>query len=176
MASLADKPIRRVDPLAPTAFDNALAIGALAMLVALLAALWRGQGEWHLLSGLVWFHLATIAIALVLTPAMLVRRRGTRSHRQLGYVWLAAMVSTAIASLFIRQINAGTFSYIHLLSVLTLVVCTRLVLKARRHDAKGHRSEVRGIVLGALLIAGFFTFPFNRLLGQWLAGLPALAG
>jgi hypothetical protein len=24
------------------------------------------------------------------------------------------------------------------------------------------------MVLGALLIAGFFTFPFNRLLGHWL--------
>ena len=27
---------------------------------------------------------------------------------------------------------------------------------------------VRGLVIGALLIAGFFTFPFNRLLGSWL--------
>ena len=31
-----------------------------------------------------------------------------------------------------------------------------------------HRRSVHGMVIGALLIAGFFTFPFNRLLGAWL--------
>jgi len=29
---------------------------------------------------------------------------------------------------------------------------------------------VRGLIIGALLIAGFFTFPFHRLLGHWLFG------
>jgi uncharacterized membrane protein len=33
---------------------------------------------------------------------------------------------------------------------------------------KRHRRSVRAMVTGALLIAGFFTFPFNRLLGHWL--------
>jgi uncharacterized membrane protein len=31
-----------------------------------------------------------------------------------------------------------------------------------------HRRGVRAMVTGALLIAGFFTFPFDRLLGHWL--------
>jgi uncharacterized membrane protein len=29
---------------------------------------------------------------------------------------------------------------------------------------------VRGMVTGALLVAGFFTFPFGRMLGAWLFG------
>ena len=52
----------------------------------------------------------------------------------------------------------------------TLLQVPVIVLAARRHDVARHRSAVRGMVLGALLIAGFFTFPFNRLLGQWLFG------
>ena len=36
---------------------------------------------------------------------------------------------------------------------------------ARTHKVALHRSSVRGMVTGALLIAGFFTFPFGRLLG-----------
>jgi uncharacterized membrane protein len=38
-----------------------------------------------------------------------------------------------------------------------------------RHHAR-HRRGIRAMVLGALLIAGFFTFPFDRLLGRWLFG------
>jgi uncharacterized membrane protein len=56
------------------------------------------------------------------------------------------------------------------LSLFVLVMVPRLILQARAHNVAGHRSTVRGLVIGALLIAGFFTFPFNRLLGQWLLG------
>ena len=41
---------------------------------------------------------------------------------------------------------------------------------ARTHKVALHRGSVRGMVTGALLIAGFFTFPFGRLLGRWLVG------
>ena len=39
---------------------------------------------------------------------------------------------------------------------------------ARNHRLDRHRAMVRGMVTGALVIAGFFTFPFGRLLGHWL--------
>ena len=45
-----------------------------------------------------------------------------------------------------------------------------IVWNARAHNVRRHRTDVRAMVTGALLIAGFFTFPFNRLLGQWLFG------
>jgi uncharacterized membrane protein len=45
-----------------------------------------------------------------------------------------------------------------------------LVWHARRHNHAKHRAAVRGIVTGALLIVGFFTFPFDRLMGEWLFG------
>ena len=45
-----------------------------------------------------------------------------------------------------------------------------IVWAARRHDHRRHRNAVRAMVAGALIIAGIFTFPFDRLLGRWLFG------
>ncbi len=45
-----------------------------------------------------------------------------------------------------------------------------IVLAARRHQHAKHRAAVRGMVTGALIIAGIFTFPFERLMGHWLFG------
>ncbi len=67
-----------------------------------------------------------------------------------------------------RYTNNGSFSFIHIISVLTVIQVPRIVVRARQHDIVMHRRAVRGMVVGALLIAGFFTFPFDRLLGHWL--------
>lgn len=165
--------LRPARSLAPTRLDYLLGILAIAILGAALIALVRGMAEWHLLPARLWFHIITVVTATALTPVMLWRRRGDTGHRILGYIWVACMVSTALVSFTLHFLNPpGGFSPIHLLSVLTLVVCWQLVAKARAHKPFEHRGQVRGIVTGALLIAGFFTFPFNRLMGTWLQGLP----
>ncbi len=159
-----------VKGLAPDTFERLLGAGALIVLAAMLTALARGFADWDRVPLPVWVHLATIATALILTPVMLWRRRGDERHRVLGYVWVAAMAMTAIDSLAIRMINRGGFSVIHLLSIWTLIQVPLIVWSARSHNHARHRSSVRGMVLGALLIAGFFTFPFERMLGHWLFG------
>jgi len=161
--------------LAPTWLDQLLAGLSALMLAFVMIALFRGMEEWARLPANIWFHLVTIIIALALTLIMLLRLRGDRLHRLLGYVWLVSMVSTALVSFTMRYINQGTFSFIHILSVLTLYVSYKLVRNARAHDPIGHRREVRGIVMGALMIAGFFTFQFDRLMGRWLMALPVFS-
>jgi uncharacterized membrane protein len=156
--------------LEPNLFDRLLSAGALVLLAFVLAALWRGRGEWPLVPGFVWAHLATILLALVLTPVMLLRPRGDRLHRRLGWLWAAAMALTAALSFWIRGINQGSLSLIHILSAWTLIQVPVIVWRARTHDHRKHRNAVRAMVTGALLIAGLFTFPFNRLLGHWLFG------
>lgn len=145
-------------------------MGAMLLLLALLAALIRGRGEWSHLTLSVWLHLLTIAGALVLTPIMLLRRRGDRIHRRLGWAWVALMLTTALISFNIRFNTPGQLSWIHLLTVLTLVLVPTIVISARRHKVRLHGNFARGTVAGALLLAGFFTFPFERLLGRWLFG------
>ena len=73
-------------------------------------------------------------------------------------------------TLGIKGINHGGFSVIHILSLWVLIQVPILWWTARTHRVARHRRSVRGMVTGALLIAGFFTFPFDRLLGHWLFG------
>lgn len=169
MASIAGgKRVPYSKPLAPDLFERILSAGAVVLLAAVIIAVFKGRPDWGQVPSGVWLHLSTIAIAVALTPVMLLRPRGTQSHRQLGWIWSGAMVFTAFSSLFVRDINHGGFSFIHILSVWTLIQVPVIVWSARTHNVKRHRSAVRGMVTGALLIAGFFTFPFNRLLGHWL--------
>lgn len=155
---------------APDKLEKLLGVLALVMLAFIVAAVFRGMEQWGRIPAVVWVQLGTIIAALVLTPMLLWRRRGTKRHRVLGYIWSAAMLATAIDSFFVRLQQPGHLSPIHVLSALTLVLVPVLVVSARRHDIYRHRRTVRGLIVGALLIAGFFTFPFNRLLGHWLFG------
>lgn len=167
MATIANREARR-KPLTPDRFERFLAGGAVVLLVAVVIALMRGQHEWHLIEPNLWAHLGTMVVALGLTPVMLLRPRGDARHRMLGRIWVTAMFLTALVSLTIRDTNDGGFSLIHILSAWTLLQVPLIYWSARTRNIERHRGSVRGMVLGALLIAGFFTFPFDRLLGHWL--------
>ncbi|WP_310496061.1 DUF2306 domain-containing protein [Sandarakinorhabdus sp.] len=160
--------------------SNGVLAGASALLLGgVLAAVWRGAGQWHLLPPLIWAHLLLMMLALALTPVMLLRGKGTGSHRLLGKIWVGAMFASAATSLFFKSgstdpasmgVFTGDFSFIHILSVLVVLQVPRIIIAAREHRIADHERGVRSIVIGALLVAGFFTFPFGRLLGQWLIG------
>jgi uncharacterized membrane protein len=154
--------------IAPSALEKVLAALSGAMLLIVLVSLARGAADWGSLPAIVWFHLATIMLALGLTPFILLRRRGNSMHRKAGYVWLAAVIFTAISTFWIRETNPGKLSLIHLLSLFTLVQLPRVLMAARRHDVVAHRRGIQFFFIGALLIAGFFTFVPGRIVGNWL--------
>ena len=160
----------RAKPLAADGYERFLALAAIALLAIVLVALARGYPYWGMVPPLVWAHLATILPALALTPVMLLRRRGDSLHRLLGKIWVAAMFLTAIVSFGVRESHHGGFSFIHLISAYVVLVAPLIWWTARNHQIVRHRRMVRGMVTGALLIAGFFTFPFGRMLGAWLFG------
>lgn len=156
--------------IAPTGFEHGLAYGSSLLLGVVLLAIARGHAGWDDVPALVWLHLATIALCLALTPVLLLGRRGARRHRQLGYIWVVAMSLTALLTFGIRGINHGGLSPIHVLSAITLTQAPMLAWHAHRHSVEAHRFTALSLVGGALLIAGLFTFPFNRMLGRWLLG------
>lgn len=170
MASVARTSASHAVPLQPARIDRVLSAGAVLLFAAAVAAIVRGYPQWQLVPGLIWFHLLTILVATALTPVMLLRRRGDARHRGIGKIWIAAMLATAISSLFIHVSGESRFSVIHLLSIWTLVQVPLIWWTARHHKVARHRRAVHGMVIGALLVAGFFTFPFHRLLGTWLFG------
>ncbi len=156
--------------LAPDRTERVLGWLSLVMLAVVLTAIARGHAGWSRVSWTIWVHLATMALALALTPAILWHPRGTTRHRMLGYVWVGSLAVTAVLSFWIRTSHPGHLSLIHLISAYVLVLLPIIVLTARSHNHRRHRRAVRGLVIGALLVAGFFTFPFGRLLGDWLFG------
>lgn len=156
--------------LAPDVLDQVIGMGALLLLAAILTALFHGRAEWVNVPAAVWAHLFCAMLAVVLTPVMLWRRRGDAMHRTLGYIWVVAMTATAAFSLLVRQINAGHFSTIHILSIGTLLVLPLVIWSARTHNIGLHRRTIRGMALGALLGSGALTFNIHRMLGHWLYG------
>jgi len=157
-----------VKPIASDAYERALAYAASVLFVVAAIAVAKGHNEWGRVPAIIWLHLGTIAVALGLTPVLLLRRRGDSRHRLLGWIWASAMFITAVITLFVRVINPGHLSPIHLLSLLTIVAVPRLVWQARGHRIAQHRRGVRTVVTFALLLAGVLTFPFGRMLGVWL--------
>lgn len=115
-------------------------------------------------------HLATVMPAVPLGAWLMLARKGTPRHKQLGKVWVTLMVLTAIAALFIRQLNPGGFSPIHLFVPLTLHAAWKTIATARRGDIAGHRKALVGFYLGAITIPGIFAFLPGRLMGTWLFG------
>ena len=160
----------RPRPIGADRYERLLAWAALALFAAALVAIVRGRAAWGTIPGTLWGHLATVLLATGLTPVILLGRRGTVRHRLLGRVWVVAMLGTAALTLGVRVLHPGHWSWIHLLSLLVIVQAPILWWTAATGRIEQHRQSVRGLVTGALVIAGFFTFPFGRLLGRWLMG------
>lgn len=105
--------------------------------------------------------IAAFAIGLV----QLAAPKGTLPHRAMGWIWIVLMSLVAISSFFIHTIcTVGPFSIIHLLSIVTLAILPLGVMRARRRDIRGHRRSMQLLFLGALLVAGVFTFMPGRIM------------
>ena len=125
---------------------------------------------------LVFFHLVTALAALVLGGVVLFRRKGSTSHKALGWSWVVLMACTALASAFIRDYkipNIAGVTPIHAFTLLTAVMLPRGIWYIRHGNVNGHRKTMRGLYIGACVIAGFFTLLPGRFLGtllwkQWL--------
>lgn len=112
-------------------------------------------------------HAAMAGAALAVGGVVLARRKGTASHRVLGWTWVVLMASVASISFAIRY---NGFSWIHGLSVYTLVALAFGVAHARRRRIRAHRITMISIFVGALVITGLFTLLPQRLIGQALWG------
>ena len=103
--------------------------------------------------------------AFALGVVQLAAPKGTLPHRTIGWIWVALMAVIALSSFLIHGIKmVGPFSPIHLLSIFTLVMLPLAVLHARRHNVKQHRGAMIGIFVGALVVAGAFTFVPGRIM------------
>lgn len=109
-------------------------------------------------------HLFSALTALMIGAALMMRVKGTAAHKLLGWTWVLAMGATAVSSLFIRVVNPGHFSFIHLLSGWVIVGLPGAVYAIKRGKVAAHRRAMTGMFVGGLLLAGLFTFIPGRLM------------
>lgn len=103
---------------------------------------------------LIALHAGLALFALLVGATVLSRRKGTSSHKLLGRVWVGAMVAVAISSFWIFEIRRGAGpSWIHLLSVWTLISVAAAVWFIRRGNVRAHQGFMVGTFAG-LAIAG----------------------
>lgn len=115
-------------------------------------------------------HAGAAIAAVVLGLVQLMAPKGTLPHRTLGYVWAALMLTTALTAIFIRQINDGQFSFIHIFVPLTLFGLFGMITHARALRTDRHRNTVLGLFIGALIVPGLFAFMPGRLMWQMFFG------
>ena len=111
-------------------------------------------------------HIVSAVGALLVGTVQIVGAKGTLPHRTLGILFVVLMVSAAVSAIFIRNLNNGSFSFIHIFVPLTIIGLFRLVYAVRRGDRPGHRSQVHGLFYGALIIPGVLSFLPGRLMYQ----------
>lgn len=114
----------------------------------------------------IWVHLATATLALGLGTANLVLAKGTLRHRVVGWVWIAAMAFVTLSSFSIRELNAGQFSWIHGLTVWTLISMAIALFSIRRGWVRMHAGFMVGTMAGLLAAGAFAPMP-----GRFISGL-----
>ena len=115
-------------------------------------------------------HITAVLPAVPLGLYVLLTRKGDARHRLLGKIWMLLMLVTALSALFIRHMNGGNFSFIHLFVPLAIVTMVRAISAARQGRIDAHKRHLVGLFLFGLLLPGLFAFLPGRLLWQWLVG------
>lgn len=117
-------------------------------------------------------HFFTVVPAFFLgTWLLFFSRKGSPLHRTAGKVYLALMVVTAVAAVFIRAfgswaIDVGPFRFglLHLFVLLTASGVWGAFATIRHGDIAGHQRAMRGMYIGGLIVAGLLAFAPGRIL------------
>jgi uncharacterized membrane protein len=115
-------------------------------------------------------HLATVLAAVAIGAILLLGPKGTTFHRTLGWGWATLMVVTAVAAFFIREVNHGALSFIHILAGATLITAPLGVYFARTHRVLPHGRTMQGLFAGGILIAGILAFLPGRIMWRMFFG------
>lgn len=115
-------------------------------------------------------HVATVVSALGVGLVLMSGVKGSRLHRTLGWGFVTFMAVTAIASLFIHEVNRHGFSLLHLFTGWTLIALPVGMAAARRHKVHLHARMMTGLFTGGLIVAGVIAFLPGRLMWRVFFG------
>jgi uncharacterized membrane protein len=125
---------------------------------------------------LIAMHLASALLALLAGAVVMLRPKGSFSHRTLGWGFVVLLGATALSSAFIRDTrlpDIAGLTPIHVLTVATAILLPLGIWRIRQGRVEAHRRTMQGLYFGACVIAGLFTLLPGRFLGEllWTQGL-----
>lgn len=120
---------------------------------------------------IVWAHFVMASLAVVLGLVNLASAKGTPRHRFIGWCWMVVMTFVTVSSFWIRELNDGEFSWIHLLTVWTMISMVAAVLSIRRGRVRAHALWMTGTMIGALIAGGLAMAP-----GRFISEILGYAG
>lgn len=117
------------------------------------------------------FHAFAAMTAFGLGLVQFAAPKGTLPHRTVGWIWVALMTVVAVSAFFIHEIRLwGQWSPIHLLAIFTLIMLPIAAWHAHSHAVAKHRNRMVAIFIGALVVAGAFTFLPARIMHAVVLG------
>lgn len=166
----AAKPGFDIGPATRTAISLACFTMSFAVVVALgKAGLGMVDNLHHYNKLPVILHVAAVLPTIPLGGWLLLARKGTALHKQLGKVWLVLMLITATTAIFIQ--SNGTFSWIHLFVPLTFHASWKVMATARAGNIRAHKNHLVRTYLLALMIPGIAAFAApGRMMNVMLLG------
>ena len=116
-------------------------------------------------------------LAVILGSIVLLSKKGTKTHKRRGYMWLRLMLLISLTAIFIQEINPGSYSLIHLLipwTIFSIIFGIYAIKKFKVTKNKVwrnlHQWTMIGLFFGALVIAGAFTLMPGRMLNEIIFG------
>ena len=117
---------------------------------------------------LMYFHLATVVPCFFIGTLLLIIKKGTKIHVNLGRVYMVLMMFTAIVTLFMKAkvgpLLLDHFGYLHSFSILTIYTVPTAYWDIKKGDVKSHKRKMIILYFGAIILAGGFTFIPGRYL------------
>lgn len=159
-----------IGPVARTAISLACFTMSFAVIVALgKAAFGMVDGLHHYAKLPIIIHVAAVLPTIPLGGWLLLSRKGTALHKQLGKVWLVLMLITATSAIFIQ--TSGSFSWIHLFVPMTFHAAWKVMATVRRGDIQAHKRHLVFTYLTALMLPGLAAFLIpGRMMNVMLMG------
>ena len=112
-------------------------------------------------------HLAAVVPAVAIGVGQLTAKKGTRSHKLLGWIWVMAMAVAAVSSFWIMEQRKGEgWSFIHLLSAWVLIALSLAIWHIRRGNVRAHKRFMVGTLIGLAAAGAGALLP-----GRFLAAL-----
>ena len=116
-------------------------------------------------------HVVAALFVLAIGPLQILRRRRDRIHRTMGYLWAATMYYVCFSSFWI--LSDGHFSWLHGLSVFTIMTVTLGLLSAVRGNIASHRGNMIGSYIGIAVAFVFAATVPGRAIPELLATDPS---